>query len=170
MAVFDELISAGAIEPVGISATATGNNGTSEFSYCRPVATPNLNWAQAQGVPTESQTQQYITDIFQEKWFKFPVQPGASVTVKLTSLPGSAISLHRDPHPIYNSLIDPENSTLITAEAAEAAFLPSGSLPSGSLPSGSLPSGSLPSGSLPSGSLPTGYLPSGSLPSVSLPS
>ena len=170
VAVFDELISASAIEPVGISATATGNNGTSEFSYCRPVATPNLNWAQAQGVPTESQSQQYITDIFQEKWFKFPVQPGASVTVKLTSLPGSAISLHRDPHPIYNSLIDPENSTLITAEAAEAAFLPSGSLPSGSLPSGSLPSGSLPSGSLPSGSLPTGYLPSGSLPSGSLPS
>ena len=168
--IFDQLISAGANEPFGISATATGSNGTSEFSYCRPVATPNLNWAQAQEVSTDSQTQQYITDVFQEKWFKFPVQPGASVTVKLTSLPGSAISLHRDPLPIYNSLIDPENSTLITAEAADAAFLPSGSLPSGSLPSGSLPSGSLPSGSLPSGSLPTGYLPSGSLPSGSLPS
>ena len=168
--IFDQLISAGANEPFGISATATGSNGASEFSYCRPVATPNLNWAQAQEVSTDSQTQQYITDVFQEKWFKFPVQPGASVTVKLTSLPGSAISLHRDPHPIYNSLIDPENSTLITAESADVAFLPSGSLPSGSLPSGSLPSGSLPSGSLPSGSLPTGYLPSGSLPSGSLPS
>ena len=170
VAIFDELISAGTVEPFGISATATGGNGTSEFSYCRPVATPNLNWAQAQSVSGESQTQQYITDVFQEKWFKFPVQPGASVSLKLTSLPGSAISLHRDPLPIYKSLIDPENSTLITAEAADAAFLPSGSLPSGSLPSGSLPSGSLPSGSLPSGSLPTGYLPSGSLPSGSLPS
>ena len=170
VAVFDQNLPAGVAEPFGISATVTGNNGTSEFSYCRPVATPNLNWAQAQEVSTDSQTQQYITDVFQEKWFKFPVQPGASVTVTLNSLPGSAISLHRDPHPIYNSLIDPANSTLITAEAADAAFLPSGSFPSGSLPSGSLPSGSLPSGSLPSGSLPTGYLPSGSLPSGSLPS
>ena len=149
--IFDQPISAGVAEPIGISATATGTNGTSEFSYCRPVATPNLNWVQAQEVSTDSQTQQYITDVFQEKWFKFPVQPGASVSLTLTSLPGSAISLHRDPLPIYNSLINPENSTLITAEASDVAFLPSGSLPSGSLPSGSLPSGSLPSGSLPSG-------------------
>ena len=161
--IFDEEIAAGVTEPHGVSATATGGNGTSEFSYCRPSATPNLNWVQAQAVEGGSQTQQFITDVFQEKWFKFPVQPGATVTVKLTSLPGSAVSLHRDPYPIYNELIDPANAALFSAEAADAAFLPSGSLPSGSLPSGSLPSGSLPSGSLPSGSLPTGYLPSGSL-------
>jgi CSLREA domain-containing protein len=170
VAIFDENIAAGVPEPFGISATATGGNGTSEFSYCRPVATPNLNWVQAQAVESGSQTQQYFTDIFQEKWFKFPVQPGSSVSIKLTSLPGSAVSLHRDPFPIYNELIDPQNSEELSAEAADTAFLPSGSLPSGSLPSGSLPSGSLPSGSLPSGSLPTGYLPSGSLPSGSLPS
>ncbi|HET9907034.1 MAG TPA: PxKF domain-containing protein [Anaerolineales bacterium] len=170
VAVFDQNLSAGADEPFGISATVTGNNGTSEISYCRPVATPNLNWAQAQSVSDDSKTQQFITDVFQEKWFKFPVQPGATVNIKLTSLPGSAVSLHRDPHPIYNALIDPQNAALLSAEASDAAFLPSGSLPSGSLPSGSLPSGSLPSGSLPSGSLPTGYLPSGSLPSGSLPS
>ena len=170
VAIFDEEIAVGVTEPFGISTTATGANGTSEFSYCRPLSTPNLNWVQAQSVSGESQTQQFITDVFQEKWFKFPVQPGATVSIKLTSLPGSAVSLHRDPFPIYNGLIDPQNSTLLSAEASDAAFLPSGSLPSGSLPSGSLPSGSLPSGSLPSGSLPTGYLPSGSLPSGSLPS
>ncbi|HET6594678.1 MAG TPA: PxKF domain-containing protein [Anaerolineales bacterium] len=170
VAIFDRELAAGVTEPHGVSATATGNNGTSEFSYCRPSATPNLNWVQAQTVSDGSQTQQFITDIFQEKWFKFAVQPGSTVHVKLTSLPGSAVSLHRDPYPIYNSLIDPENAALLSAEASDAAFLPSGSLPSGSLPSGSLPSGSLPSGSLPSGSLPTGYLPSGSLPSGSLPS
>ena len=168
--IFDQEIAAGVTEPHGVSATATGSHGTSEFSYCRPSATPNLNWVQAQAVEGGSHTQQFITDVFQEKWFKFPVQPGSTVTVKLTSLPGSAVSLHVDPYPIYNELIDPENAALFSAEAADAAFLPSGSLPSGSLPSGSLPSGSLPSGSLPSGSLPTGYLPSGSLPSGSLPS
>ena len=156
-------------EPQGVSVTATGSGGTSEFSYCRPVATPNLNWFDAQPFLGETQTQ-YITDIFQEKWFKFPVQPGGTVTVTLTSLPGSAVSLHRDPNPIYESLTNPENGDLLSSQAQDAAFLPSGSLPSGSLPSGSLPSGSLPSGSLPSGSLPTGYLPSGSLPSGSLPS
>ena len=160
---------AGVSEPHGISVTATGSSGTSEFSYCRPVATPNLNWFDAQHFFGESQSQ-YMTDIFQEKWFKFPAQPGGTVTVTLTSLPGSAVSLHRDPNPIYNELINPENGDLLSSQAQDAAFLPSGSLPSGSLPSGSLPSGSLPSGSLPSGSLPTGYLPSGSLPSGSLPS
>ncbi|HJR79977.1 MAG TPA: choice-of-anchor Q domain-containing protein, partial [Anaerolineales bacterium] len=170
VAIFDEEIAAGVTEPHGVSATASGSNGTSEFSYCRPSATPNLNWVQAQTVSDGSQTEQFITDIFQEKWFKFPVQPGSTVSVKLTSLPGSAVSLHRDPYPIYNGLINPQNAAVLSAEAADAAFLPSGSLPSGSLPSGSLPSGSLPSGSLPSGSLPTGYLPSGSLPSGSLPS
>ncbi len=170
LANFDQTIASGAAEPHGITTTATGSNGTSEFSYCRPLATSNLNWAQAQTVASGSQTQQFITDRFQEKWFKFPVQPGSAVSVKLNGLPGSAVSLHRDPYPIYNELINPQNAVVLSAEAADAAFLPSGSLPSGSLPSGSLPSGSLPSGSLPSGSLPTGYLPSGSLPSGSLPS
>jgi CSLREA domain-containing protein len=170
VAIFDKQIAAGVTEPFGISATATGSNGTSEFSYCRPLSTPNLNWVQAQMVSDPSQTQQFITDIFQEKWFKFPAQPGSTVSIKLTSLPGSAVSLHRDPYPIYEALIEPQNAPLLSAQASDAAFLPSGSLPSGSLPSGSLPSGSLPSGSLPSGSLPTGYLPSGSLPSGSLPS
>ncbi|MFT3895748.1 MAG: PxKF domain-containing protein [Anaerolineales bacterium] len=170
-AIFDQLIGVGGVaEPYGFSATATGSNGTSEFSYCRPISTSNVNWADAQLVASGSQTQQYMTDIFQEKWFKFPVQPGSSVSIKLTSLPGSAVSLHTDPHLIYDQLIDPENAPALSAQSSDPAFLPSGSLPSGSLPSGSLPSGSLPSGSLPSGSLPTGYLPSGSLPSGSLPS
>ena len=168
ISIFDQTLNVGMLEPQGITATATGEDGTSEFSYCRPVATPNLNWVQAQTILDTSQ--QFITDRFQEKWFKFPVQPGSQVQVKLTSLPGSAVSLHRDPFPIYNALIYPENELLLSAEAANTAFLPSGSLPSGSLPSGSLPSGSLPSGSLDSDSLPTGYLPSGSLPSGSLPS
>ena len=167
---FDRTLDGGTTELIGISATATGDNGTSEFSYCRAASTENLNWVQAQTVESGSQTQQFFTDIFQEKWFKFPVQPGSSVSIKLTSLPGSAVSLHRDPLPIYNDLINPDNSPVLSAETSDPAFLPSGSLPSGSLPSGSLPSGSLPSGSLPSGSLPTGYLPSGSLPSGSLPS
>ena len=150
-AIFDTTVSGSLVEPKGITATATGDRGTSEFSYCRPISTSNLNWVQAQPVSSGVQTQQFITDIFQEKWFKFPAQPGSSVTVKLTSLPGSAVSLHRDPNPIYDELINPENGPVLSAESADPAFLPSGSLPSGSLPSGSLPSGSLPSGSLPSG-------------------
>ena len=170
-AVFDRLFGVGGIvEPHGITVTATGANGTSEFSYCRPISSSNSNWADAQLVESGSHTQQYMTDIYQEKWFKFPVQPGSSVSIKLTSLPGSAVSLHTDPHLIYDQLTNPENAPALSALSADPAFLPSGSLPSGSLPSGSLPSGSLPSGSLPSGSLPTGYLPSGSLPSGSLPS
>jgi CSLREA domain-containing protein len=168
---FDQTLAAAGIgETVGITATATGSNGTSEFSYCRPASSENLNWVQAQQISSGSSTQQYITDNYQEKWFKFAVHPGDTVHIELSDLAGSALSLHTDPNLIYNELINPDGATGLSAQAAGTAFLPSGSLPSGSLPSGSLPSGSLPSGSLPSGSLPTGFLPSGSLPSGSLPS
>jgi CSLREA domain-containing protein len=167
---FDQAIAAGVTELTGITVTATGSNGTSEFSYCRPASTPNLNWVQAQTVSSGSQTQQFITDRFQEKWFKIPVEPGSTIGVKLTSLPGSAVSLHRNPRPIYDRLIQPQNAVVLSAEASDVAFLPSGSLPAGFLASGFLPSGSLPSDSLASGFLPSDSLPSGSLPSDSLPS
>ena len=170
LATFDQTFNTGTTLLYGLTATATGSNGTSEFSYCRPVTSPNLNWAQAQPLSLGSPTLQNITDRFEEKWFKFPVTPGSVVHVRLDGLQGSAVSLHLDPNPIYNSLINPQSSAVLSVEAANSAFLPSGSLPSGSLPSGSLPSGSLPSGSLPSGSLDTWFLPSGSLPSGSLPS
>ncbi|MCU1360344.1 MAG: hypothetical protein JWN99_1633, partial [Ilumatobacteraceae bacterium] len=172
IATFNNTVALGTSEPKGITTTATDltTGSTSEFSYCRAASTPNLTWVTAQSVSSGTSTQQYITDRQQEKWFKIAVQPGDEVKVQLTGLPGSAVSLHRDPNPIYNGLTNPNSAAALSAEAADTAFLPSGSLPSGSLPSGSLPSGSLPSGSLPSGSLPTGFLPSGSLPSGSLPS
>ena len=65
--------------PSGSAPPLRAQTAHSEFSYCRPLSTPNLNWAQAQTVSDDSQTEQYITDIFQEKWFKFPVQPGSTV-------------------------------------------------------------------------------------------
>ncbi len=167
---FDQTLNVGLTEPQGVTLTATSIRGTSEFSYCRPVSTENLNWAQAQLILSGPAIQQYITDNFQEKWFKFPVQPGAKVSVKLTSQPGSAVSLHTDPRLIYDTLVEPEDETAVSAESADVAFLPAGSLPSRSLSSGSLPSGSLPSGSLPAGYLPSRSLPSRSLPSGSLPS
>ncbi len=158
-------------EPMGLSATATRTSAigdTSEFSYCRPVSTTNTSWGTAQTIAGAAT--QFISDRNQEKWFKFPVTPGAKVTVKLTAPSGSAISLHRDPLPIYNGLNNPKSAVALSAEAADYAFLPSGTLPSGTLPSGTLPSGTLPSGTLPSGTLERGFLPSGTLPSGTLPS
>ncbi len=181
---FDETLNIGLMEPEAVSMTATSTNGTSEFSYCRPVATPNLNWAQAQSVTSGSSTQQYITADFQEKWFKFPVQPGATVNITLTNQPGSAVSLHVDPHPIYDVLIQLGDETEISADSADTAFLTAGSLPvrslsvgslpvrslePGYLPVRSLPVRSLPVRSLPFGSLPVRSLPAGSLPPLSLP-
>ena len=167
---FDQTLPGGVAEPGGIAATATNvvTGDTSELSYCRPVASPNVTWVGAQ--PVAPSATQYITDNLQEKWFKFSVQPGETVKVQLTARPGSAVSLHRDPHPIYDALTQPANSAVLNAEAADTAFLPSGFLPSGFLPSGFLPSGFLPSGFLPSGFLPSGFLPSGALPSGALPS
>ena len=176
---FDQTISATVPATGFITATATdigAAGGTSEFSFCQVVSTANVNWVNAQAITagavpgTGEVVTQRITAPLQEKWFKFPVQPGAKVRVEFTGVPGSAITLHRDPLPVYNGLINPTSAAALSAEAADFAFLPSGWLPSGTLPSGTLPSGTLPSGTLPSGTLPSGWLPSGTLPSGTLPS
>ena len=166
---FDETLNISVSEPEAISVTATGPYGTSEFSYCRPVSTENLNWAQAQSVSSGSSTQQYITTNFQEKWFKFPVQPGAIVNITLTNQPGSAVSLHVDPNPIYDVLIQLGDETSLSADSADTAFLSAASLPVRSLSVGSLPVRSLEPGYLPVRSLPVRSLPVRSLPFGALP-
>jgi Peptidase family C25/Bacterial Ig-like domain (group 3) len=170
VASFDTNFTNGLGEPAGISTTATDLTtlDTSEMSYCRPSSTTNLTWATAD--PIAGSVSQYIGDRGQEKWFKFAVNPGDKVTVTLAGLPGSAVTLHRDPNPFYNGLTNPTSAAVLSAQAADSGFLPSGFLPSGFLPSGFLPSGFLPSGFLPSGFLPSGFLPSGFLPSGFLPS
>jgi hypothetical protein len=170
VASFDANLAGGIGEPAGISTTATDLTtlDTSEMSYCRPSTTTNLTWATAQ--PISGSVSQYVTDRGQEKWFRFPVNPGDKVTVTLSGQPGSAVTLHRDPNPFYNGLTNPTTAAVLSAQAADTGFLPSGFLPSGFLPSGFLPSGFLPSGFLPSGFLPSGFLPSGFLPSGFLPS
>jgi hypothetical protein len=171
-ATIDHTFSTGLGEPFGVTSTATDTvtGNTSEFSFCFAASSPNISWTQAQDIASGASVSQFFTSLLQEKWFKVPVGPGADVNVTVSGLPGSAVSIHTNPNEAYNQATNPSSGVALAAEAADTAFLPSGSLPSGSLPSGSLPSGSLPSGSLPSGSLETGFLPSGSLPSGSLPS
>ena len=137
-------------EPYGVTATATDltTGDTSEFSYCRPASSTNLTWPAARTMSSNQTVEQYITDRGQEKWFKVAVNPGDKVKVEVTGQPGTAISLHRDPRPFYNNLVNPSSAAVLSAEAADSGFLPSGFLPSGFLPSGFLPSG-LPAVGLP---------------------
>ena len=179
-AIFDQTFATAVSEGQSVSATATdlATNNTSEFSYCRVVATNNVTWQAAQllnltevGAGLVGDTvQQRIMDRFQEKWFRFPVGPGDKVHIELTSVPGSAVSLHRDPLPFYNSLTNPQSVAVLSAAAADTGFLPSQYLPSQYLPSQYLPSQYLPSQSLPSQYLPSQSLPSQYLPSQYLPS
>ena len=170
VASFNNLVAAGLGEASGISTTATDTvtGDTSEMSFCRAASTDNLTWNNA--LPVTTGATQYFTDRLQEKWFRFPVTPGATVKVSVTGLPGTGVSLHRDPLPFYNGISNPSSAAVLSAEAADTGFLPSGTLPSGTLPSGTLPSGTLPSGTLETGFLPSGTLPSGTLPSGTLPS
>jgi CSLREA domain-containing protein len=175
---FDTVVTGAVTEGQGLSATATrrATGETSEFSYCRPVSSSNTSWVNATpialegfGGVLEGSASQRIMEVYQEKWFRFPVQPGDKVRITLDAPAGSAISLHRDPLPFYNRLTNPSDVAVLAAETTDVAFLPAGALPPGTLPSGSLPGGTLPSGSLPPGTLPGGFLPGGLLPSGSLP-
>jgi hypothetical protein len=171
-----------------ITATVTDSSSTvSPLSPCIGTVQGNDSWdtatqlwpdsaagSQTVTVPQSPTVPHSIYMLGQERWYDFPVQPGAQVHVSFDGQAGSVLSLHTDIRQLYNGLTNPSTASKVAADLAiqdaPSGYLPSGYLPSGYLPSGYLPSGYLPSGYLPSGYLPSGYLPSGYLPSGYLPS
>ena len=192
---------------MSLTATAAAAAGTaSALSSCITATQGNDSWDTAlqlwpdtvAGSQSASAAQTIYTP-GEERWYDFPVQPGAQVNISFSGSAGSVLSLHTDIRQLYNSLSNPSTASQVAADLAiedapsgycrpatcrpaiclrdtcrpaicpRATCLPATCRP-GYLPSGYLPSGYLPSGYLPSGYLPSGYLPSGYLPSGYLPS
>jgi CSLREA domain-containing protein len=158
-----------------IATDASGNS--SEFSACAPLRTNDL-WTSAEpldlqptGAPQTvgATASQQITRPFQERWYRFPVRPGSRVTLRVTSQPGTMVTLHRDVQRVYDALSQPQSSAAAPANELPGNFLPGNFLPGNFLPGNFLPGNFLPGNFLPGNFLPGNFLPGNFLPGNFLP-
>ena len=156
-------------------AVATGIAGTADADYyeenlisfrliCRsldfPTVTPsefNLTWPTALTVGANSTTTSAITATGQDRWFRFPVQPGSRVQVELSDLPADYdLTLFKDIEQAFTTLTSTEDLVKLSAEFAGDAYAPSVFSPSVFSPSVFSPSVFSPVGLQPVGVLPVG--------------
>ena len=122
-------------------AVATGIYGSADpleteeqlFSFgliCRPLSFPtvtpseyNLSWPTALTVGANSSTDGGILTSGEERWYRFPVQPGSRVGVDLSNLPADYdLTLFTDIDQAFGSLTSVEDLTKLSAEFAGDAF------------------------------------------------
>jgi CSLREA domain-containing protein len=116
--------------PLGrfVTATATGPDGTSEFSQCVPVSLDNDSWPTAFRLNPgggSASFEQFIDQQGQSRWFKFTVQPNSQVIVSLTNLPENYdLTLYKDIQAAFDEITNPDVQDLIqlNAEFAGDAF------------------------------------------------
>ena len=94
-----------------------------------PTVTPsefNLTWPTALTVGANSTTTSAITATGQDRWFRFPVQPGGRVRVELSDLPADYdLTLFKDIEQAFTSLTSTEDLVKLSAEFAGDAYAPS---------------------------------------------
>ena len=170
-------------------AVATGMEGTSRDDpykrdvkslklRCQPIYFPsvrpedvNLTWATALTVGANSATSGRITAPGQDRWYRFPIQPGSRVTVELTDLPADYdMTLFKDIGQAFEELTSTDDLVKLSAEFAGDAYAPSVFSPSVFSPSVFSPSVFSPSVFSPSVFSPSVFSPSVFSPSVFSPS
>ncbi|MBE7550870.1 MAG: tandem-95 repeat protein [Anaerolineales bacterium] len=118
-------------EDMFVTATATGPDGTSEFSQCVPVSPGNDSWPTALSLSSDGNAFQESYDQFldkegQSRWFKFKVQPNSQVIVTLTNLPENYdLTIYKDIQAAFDQLILPDDEQdliKLNAEFATDAF------------------------------------------------
>ncbi|GIK36271.1 MAG: hypothetical protein BroJett011_01040 [Chloroflexota bacterium] len=118
-------------EDTFVTATATGPDGTSEFSQCVPVSPGNDSWPTALSLSSDGNAFQESYDQFldkegQSRWFKFKVQPNSQVIVTLTNLPENYdLTIYKDIRATFDELILPDDEQdliKLNAEFATDAF------------------------------------------------
>ncbi|WP_298135252.1 Ig-like domain repeat protein [Micropruina sp.] len=164
---------AGAVAPQG------STKGLASFRLrCRAIGFPstapkdvNVSWITALPVAASSTTKSALTAPGQERWFRFPVQPGQRVTVSLTDLAADYdLVLFKDIGKAFTTLTSTDDLTRLSAEFAGDAYSPSVFSPSVFSPSVFSPSVFSPSVFSPSVFSPSVFSPSVFSPSVFSPS
>ena len=131
----------------------------------------NLAWPTALTVGANSTTAGAITATGQDRWYRFPVQPGGRVSVELSDLPADYdMTLFKDIDQAFTDLTTPEDLAKLSAEFAGDAYAPSVFSPSVFSPSVFSPSVFSPSVFSPSVFSPSVFSPSVFSPSVFSPS
>lgn len=114
-----------------VTATATGPDGTSEFSQCVPVGLDNDSWPRAlelqlepeDGNPRSASFEQSIDLSGQSRWYKFTVQPNSQLIVTLTNLPANYdLTVYKDIAAAFDDLTSPQDLIQLDAEFAPDAF------------------------------------------------
>ncbi len=174
----------GAVATGAFGAYRPGQPGSTFYRFglrCQVLGFPsvqpedvNISWPTALTVGAESTTSGAITAAGQDRWYRFPIQPGARVSVNLTSLPADYdLTLFSDIGQTFTALTTPADVTELTklsAEFAGDAFAPSVFSPSVFSPSVFSPSVFSPSVFSPSVFSPSVFSPSVFSPSVFSPS
>jgi len=110
--------------PLGqfVTATATGPDGTSEFSKCVPVSPGNDTWPAALELNSTAEITQFIDQQGQSRWYRFRVQPNSQVIVTLTELPENYdLTLYKDIRVAFDELTDPNIQDLVQLNAEFAS-------------------------------------------------
>ena len=99
-----------------------------------PDTSGNVTWPNALRISMTENAVQYgeefqsLDALGETRWYKFSVQPGSRVIVKLSDLPRNYdLVLYKDIQQTYDSLLDPEDEgdlTKLTAEFAPYAYAP----------------------------------------------
>ncbi|NJN98026.1 MAG: hypothetical protein HC875_30080, partial [Anaerolineales bacterium] len=110
--------------PLGqfVTATATGPDGTSEFSKCVPVSLDNDSWPTALRLSPTAEITQFLDQEGQSRWYKFTVQPNSRVTITLTDLPENYdLTLYKDIQTVFDELSNPDIQDLVQLNAEFAS-------------------------------------------------
>ncbi len=154
---------------------------TSEFSRCVILGPNNDSWPRAlsldplTGDPsTPSATiAQHIDQPGQSRWYKFSVQPGSAVQLKLSDLPANYdLTIYKDIQAIHNELSAPsttEQLVKLTAEFAPDAFAPDAFAPDAFAPDAFAPDAFAPDAFAPDAFAPDAFAPDAFAPDAFAP-
>jgi CSLREA domain-containing protein len=107
-----------------VVATATGPEGTSEFSLCAPIGPANDSWTRALPIPLSNdplapsgEASQFLAAPGQTRWYTITVPPESRILLTLSGLPANYdLALYSDIAQAYDTLEDTVDLALIDAE------------------------------------------------------
>ena len=185
LSVVSRAIDAGNNAAVFVSQDLDGNprivNGTVDMgAYENQVGLDNTSWPKAYQLPMnpdldvqEASVDHPVNTLGQSRWYKFSVQPGSRVVVRLGNLAANYdVTLYKDIQVTYDSLIDPQDVddlNKLMAEVAPDAYAPDAYAPDAYAPDAYAPDAYAPDAYAPDAYAPDAYAPDAYAPDAYAP-